>query len=208
MNSLTQYLARAASQVKVDWLGLREVTETTTIHSVRDGFPSANQATTTSGIMVEVLVDGQFAYAASTNKSEQAVMDAAIRAEHIAKKLAPFRIHPFTSAARPIAKTQTRSLASRRYDPQQTKIVLDHLLDACKNLGGDSRISRRVASARFVNTLTRMVSSSGTSLEQEFDLISTNYAATASQPGSVQTRTDGGLLANSVQGGVDRKSIV
>jgi len=48
-----------------DWLGIRQVSETTTFRSARDGKVEHNSVSSSKGAMVEVLVDGQFGYSAT-----------------------------------------------------------------------------------------------------------------------------------------------
>ena len=59
-----------------DWVGIRQVNEKTTTHAVRDGRPQSNGRDFTQGVMVEVLAQGQFGYAA-TNRLDQASLQLA-----------------------------------------------------------------------------------------------------------------------------------
>ncbi|MEC9049525.1 MAG: DNA gyrase modulator, partial [Candidatus Neomarinimicrobiota bacterium] len=52
----------SAVDVPAEWVGLREVFEAETPRMIRDGVPVANMRYATHGIMVEVLVNGQFGY--------------------------------------------------------------------------------------------------------------------------------------------------
>ena len=62
MSDLNLHKALATIDVNADWVGLREVKETTTYRVVRDGNPQANSRNTDHGVMVEVLADGHFGY--------------------------------------------------------------------------------------------------------------------------------------------------
>ena len=53
-----------------DWLGLRQVFESQTFRTIRDSHPIENFTSVSEGIMIEVLLNGQFAYAATSNMSE------------------------------------------------------------------------------------------------------------------------------------------
>ena len=48
--------------IKADWIGLREVKESTTFRIIRDLKPASNNISIDHGIMIEVLVNGQFGY--------------------------------------------------------------------------------------------------------------------------------------------------
>ena len=56
-------------KANVEWFALRKVYESDTYRIIRDGNPQANSMDVSHGIMVEVLKNGQFAYAASREHS-------------------------------------------------------------------------------------------------------------------------------------------
>ena len=56
-------------KIKADWIGLREVKESTTYRVIRDLNPESNSTSIDHGIMVEVLVNGQFGYCAFSRTS-------------------------------------------------------------------------------------------------------------------------------------------
>ena len=64
-------------KIKADWIGLREVKESTTYRVIRDLNPESNSTSIDHGIMVEVLVNGQFGYCASHDLSPEAIKIAA-----------------------------------------------------------------------------------------------------------------------------------
>ncbi|MFN5966782.1 MAG: hypothetical protein ACK46E_16960, partial [Pseudanabaena sp.] len=47
---------------QAEWIGLREVREINTTRYVRDRLPQSNSRSLSHGVMIEVLVDGQFGY--------------------------------------------------------------------------------------------------------------------------------------------------
>ena len=63
--------------IKADWIWLREVNETTAYRVIRDLNPESNHTTSDHGIMVEVLVNGQFGYYATNNISYDSINNAA-----------------------------------------------------------------------------------------------------------------------------------
>ena len=58
MNKINLHSLLSSIDISADWVGLREVRETTTTRFVRDGKPQANAKETTHGIMVEVFYIG------------------------------------------------------------------------------------------------------------------------------------------------------
>ena len=90
-----------AVEVAADWVGLREVYEAHTPRMIRDGVPVENGRYSTHGIMVEVLVDGQFGYYGTPDISKEGVARASRKAFDQAKRASEYAIHKFTSEVRP-----------------------------------------------------------------------------------------------------------
>ena len=63
-------------KVNAEWFGVRKVRESNTYRMIRDGNPQANSTGISHGIMVEVLKNGQFAYAASSDMSTASIQKA------------------------------------------------------------------------------------------------------------------------------------
>ena len=72
-------------KVDAEWFGLRKVREADTYRIIRDGNPEANSTSESHGLMVEVLKNGQFAYAASSNMSLSSIQEALNKAVILAK---------------------------------------------------------------------------------------------------------------------------
>ena len=87
--------------VKADWVGLREVNETTTYRVIRDSHPEEDSTFVDHGIMVEVLKNGQFAYAASSDMSVSSVQEAINKATMIAESSLNNPLYNFSTSVRP-----------------------------------------------------------------------------------------------------------
>ena len=92
--------------VNADWVGLRYVDERLTTRWVRDGHPQHNQLNRSRGIMVEVLAEGQFAYAASANLELQAVQQATQKATAVARAASAHALNHFGLEVRPAASVE------------------------------------------------------------------------------------------------------
>ena len=88
MSELNLHKALAAIDINADWVGLREVKETTTYRVIRDGNPQANSRNTEHGVMVEVLADGQFGYYGCNSLNHINIQNAAEKALEQAKAAA------------------------------------------------------------------------------------------------------------------------
>jgi len=67
----------SAVNVPADWVGMREVYEANTPRMIRDGVPVSNGHYSTHGIMIEVLVNGQFGYYGTPDITKKGVEAAA-----------------------------------------------------------------------------------------------------------------------------------
>ena len=189
--------------IDADWIGLREVRESTTYRIIRDDKPQANHRDETHGIMVEVLVDGQFGYYGVNSTNPAAIQIAAEKAAQQAKLAAPFSIHKFTEEVRPIAKGEYYSPYNKYTDFISPGDLNSILIQACTQLKVSDKIVSRTALARIVETDFAFVSSNGSDVRQQFLIISSDYTATAQEGSVIQKRTDHGLLGRSYQTGME-----
>jgi predicted Zn-dependent protease len=191
----------AKIDVSADWVGLRYVRENTTFRLVRDKKPEANDRESKEGIMVEVLVDGQFAYYGTTKMDAKSVQAAAERAVVIAKATSQYSIYSFTDKARPVAKGSYQSPFQKEL--MSPKDLNNLLVKATERLKVSDKIVTTNAMARIVETDSHYVSSNGSDVEQSFLMVSADYAVVAQDGSVTQKRTDGGLLAKSYQTGME-----
>ena len=84
MNNINLQKALQKIDVSADWVGLREVKETSTYRIIRDGNPESNSINLDHGIMVEVLVDGQFGYYGTHKLDYDSILNAAKKACDVA----------------------------------------------------------------------------------------------------------------------------
>ena len=90
--------------VPAQLVGLREVYESNTPRMIRDGVPVSNHFSSTHGIMVEVLVDGQFGYYGTPDMSSESISKAAEKAYYLAKQASKSSTFHFDESARPAHK--------------------------------------------------------------------------------------------------------
>ena len=188
---------------EADWVGVREVEECVTERGMRDGKPAQNSHSRSHGLMVEVLVRGQFAYAAVPWGNPDGAVEAAERAFQLATHASPHAAFRFSRAERPAAKGVFNSPHQIDFLQKGPAELTEFLLEASERMNRGSKITRRLAGVRLVECVSRLASSTGSDVEQRFKLLSTNLAATAQANGEVQTRSDGGLLARSHQIGLE-----
>jgi predicted Zn-dependent protease len=190
-------------QINADWVGLRQLTETTTTRFVRDGKPQANGKSVTRGVMIEVMVNGQLGYCATNHLGRASLQTAAETAYQQALAASYWSIHPLTPSVRPPAVGRYHSPFLKPLDYLSTADINDLLSQICQTLKVDDRVVKTSAIAQIIETEQNFVSSNGSRVEQKYILITTDYAATAQDGNIVQKRTDNGMFARSYQAGLE-----
>lgn len=189
--------------VPADWIGLRQVSETSTIQSMRDGKPANNGRNHSQGIMVEVLAKGQFAYAATNHLSCQSIQSAAQKAYQQAITASEWGVYPFSAAQRPKAVGQYYSPHLKPLDIYSFKDINHILGQICQTLKVSDKIVKTSAFAQISETEVKFVSSNGSDTYQKFLWITTDYAATAQDGLVIQKRSDNGTMARCYQAGLE-----
>ncbi|MCK5521074.1 MAG: TldD/PmbA family protein [Candidatus Marinimicrobia bacterium] len=189
--------------LKGDWTGLREVREKTTMRSARDGKPELNESDISHGVMIEVLHKGQIAYAATNDLSLAALQSAADRAYAQAEMMSRFPVFIFDESVRPKAQGNFSSPFQKDMNLMSAGDINHFLVDICNTLKVSDKIINTTATARIIDSWTRFVSTNGSDVFQEYNIIATDYAATAKDGNEVQKRSDNGSFARSHQAGAE-----
>ncbi|WP_017295024.1 TldD/PmbA family protein [Geminocystis herdmanii] len=203
--------------VSADWIGLRQVTESTTTNMFRDGKPQSNGRKYTNGVMVEVMVNGQLGYCATNRLDQESIQLATEIAQKQAKSASDWGIFAFNRDIRPPAQGSYRSLRStarslfsgaarsnsKSDNIFSSKELNDLLIQTCHSLKVSEKIVKATAVAQISEIQHHFVSSNGANIQQEFSLVSTDYEATAQFGNIVQKRTDNGMMARCYQGGME-----
>ncbi|MNJ92593.1 protease TldD [compost metagenome] len=194
-----------------DWVSLRHVAEKTTYRSVRDEKPDSNGINVDHGVMVEVLVDGHFGYAGTSDVTESGVKKAFQQAVSVARKAAPHKVHGFSLEQRPLAQGRYSSPVVKSLDSFSAKEISDIFVEATRAMKLSDKIVSRSASAQIIESEFITVSSNGSDVHQKFSIVSTDFSTTAAHAGETQMRSDNGGLARCLQVGAeifDRASIL
>ncbi|MFN3927380.1 MAG: TldD/PmbA family protein [Pseudanabaenaceae cyanobacterium] len=197
---MIEHLAKLLNnlQVSAEWVGIREVEETQTVCYVRDGQPQSSGKRISHGAMVEVLVNGQFAYASTTDLSLEGLQRSAEQAYKLALVACRWSIFPFSVEHRPVAKGSYHSPTPQKtYSLGELHEILQQVCQALKVSG---QIVQTSAYASITETKSHLVSSTGTDIYQHFHFVATDYSATAQDGTLVQRRGDHGQLACCYQG--------
>ena len=188
---------------QAEWIGLREVKEINTTRYVRDRQPQSNGRSQSHGVMIEVLVDGQFGYASTNYLDLTNIQITAEKAYQQAKTAAQWAVHHFTIAQRPKAIGQYFSPFLEPSSAIAPKEMNELLIEICEKLKVSEKIVKTSAYAVITETETNFVSSNGSDIYQKILAIATDYAATAQDGAIIQRRGDNGQLARCNQIGME-----
>ncbi|BBL76780.1 TldD/PmbA family protein [Methylomagnum ishizawai] len=190
-------------RAEADWIGLRYSQETSHRRTARNGRPEQNSVSIERGVMIEALVDGQIAYAGTSDLSAAGIADAARRAAALARASARHKLFGYSEAQRP--KAQGRYHSPRRIDLAAADLAgfTAGLIEATRRLRVSDRIVTAAAEANLVETELRYVSSNGSDISQSFLMTGQNFVAIAQDGGETQQRSLNGPTARCWQAGAE-----
>lgn len=188
---IRQYLQDLNLPDMVEWVSLREFQQKKTSLVARNGRQDETLTEIDHGVLVEVLVDGQFAYSATNTLSFPAIQAAAEKAVRLAREASKYKIHSFPLSARPKAVGHYRSPFRQAMGSISLKELSDILVAGSAALKTSDKIVNTAVSMTAFERNSRMVSSNGTDIEQETLSICLRLLATASDGKETQTRTNG-----------------
>lgn len=154
------------------------------------------------GIMVEVMIDGHFGYAATDEQTVSAIQAATRRAEALAKKARDYSLYKFSKNERPIMKGEYSSTFEKGFDEFNSGEMSDYLNQVTKTMNISDKIINRQAYVNLSEVSTRLVSNHGTDAYQRIYRSMVNLWAIASDGKSNQKRSWG--YDQNAQGGMER----
>ena len=187
MNSINLQKAIENINVPADWVGIRQVKETTTYRVIRDGNPEQNSIDLDQGIMVEVLVNGQFGYYGTHKSDYDSINTAAKKAYDIALNSSKYSNYSYTDSVRPKAEGVYNSpYKIKNLDLHQ---LTNLLIKSNKILKSSDKIVTAMSMARIVDMNMKYASSNGSNLEQNFLYVGPGFRAIAQDGNTIQSRS-------------------
>ncbi len=195
--------ALAQIRGEADWLGLRFVEEHAHRRTARNGRPEQNAVHCERGVMIEALVDGQMAYAATSDLSRSGLLRAARRAAQSALVTAPVKAFPATQALRPPVTGRHQARGERWLDTVSLNEFSDRLIEATRRLKVADAIVTASAEVNLVDTRLHYVTTHGSDIAQSFQMVCQHFGAIAQAAGETQQRSLNGPTARCWQGGLE-----
>lgn len=184
--ALNSALKHARGQA--DWAGIRYSRETTTHRMVRNDLPESNQSFLDEGAMCEVLVEGHFGYAGTSDLSPEGLRRCFDKALATTRATAGKKVFSFTEKQRPVAKGEYRSPGSLPLDQTSLAEITSCLLAASSAMNVSPLVVNRAGRASLIETEIDFYSSNGSATRQRFDMMDVQLGATAAEGVESQTR--------------------
>lgn len=191
------------NKTQADWVGLRWVKETTQYRSIRNDRPDKNMTFLDEGVMVEVLVDGHIGYAGTSDLSDGGLDRALGTALEKTRLAARHKLTPLSSAQRPVARGRFESPRRRALDALSLEEMTSALMTGSTAMAQGPLVVSRTAFAMIIANTTRLLSSTGSDAEQDFQMVALDLQATAAEGPVMQTRTLNGFGARTYQVGAE-----
>ena len=200
-NDLRRLLDAASTAAgEASWLGLRRRRTSAAYYSARDGAFDQAIGGIDDGVMIEVLFDGRFAYAATPDLSPASVARAAVSALACAKAASGRGVHRFDQSVRPATRMSWETPRLRK-SPVAPDGVFSFLIDACVALKASDEIIQTSALVEAGRYDYEIVSTNGADIEQSIHYLGTSLQAVARRGDVVQLRTANGPRGLPRQGG-------
>ncbi len=162
-----------------DYVGIRKVRELTQTRGARDGRIDDNSIFWDEGLMVEVIIGQQIAYAGTADFSSLGVQKAVQKAVALAKAGKNLSVFTSTEGLRPKAHGQYRSPVQKSLNTKSLQDFYQQLIQATKTMKISDQIVSSSASVNFVETEFEYVNTNGSHTLQNFLMISSHFGVTA-----------------------------
>jgi predicted Zn-dependent protease len=178
-----------------DYVSIRSVDQKSRFLMARNGAHEKASLYSTNGAMIEVLIDGQFAYMATDQMTTDNLNHCFQKAKGLAKQAAKYKIATLDAGVRGNQKGSFSSDVKSTLDSQSVAEIQARLMNASKELKTDDKIINTHAYAIYSQTNTTLISSSGMEIEQKFDQMTFDLMATAQEGSESQSRSLGMMNA-------------
>jgi predicted Zn-dependent protease len=192
-----------ALKSQADWVGLRFVDEITHYRGARNGQVDQNMTAAERGVMLEAMVNGQIAYAATSDLSPAGLQKAMTKAVLLAKASSEKKSLLFTEKLRPKSTGNYTSPRKQGLDQVTLSEFTDFMIGATKKMQISDKIVNADASAIISESTYHYLSSSGSDFQQNFLWISNNFGVNATEGTISQRRTMNGPVARCYQMGLE-----
>ena len=185
-----------------DWVGIRYVEEIQNSLSTKNSDVDSIKRHCSKGVMIDVLVDGQFAYYATPYLDEQHILQSIHTACENAKRASKYSIYKFTQEeVRKGHEGTYRTNCSDSVMDLSISEVKDIALSGAETLLRPKEIVHAAVSIELVQRTTKIYSTSGANIDQKMDMAIIELSSTAKNKLDSQTRSNHGMRGHCYQTG-------
>lgn len=178
-------------KVKADYISLRSVHTHSAVVGVRNEVLEGVNTSFDHGLMVEIMVGGQLAYAATNSFDPSDVQKAAKRALQSAQHAHQFGLYRFSSAERPTVIGEYSSPVKCGISHFHPSDVAELLIKLSSSMKIHESILTRSAYYTLTEMDTHLVATNGTDIKQKIIRSQVGLSATATNDKGTQKRTYG-----------------
>lgn len=190
-------------QKDADFVAFKLVREKTRDYSVRNGKTEDLNEFVDLGLLIEVMVGGHMGYGATCELTPDGIKHAFGKALAMTKSSSALSVYKFDKTIRPAAKGTYSTQRKISLDKLSLSEIFDFLKKTSTALKRTDKIITANSDAMLVECTQNYLSSEGTEIYQEFDIIINSLSATASDGKESQTRSLHGGRGNCVQAGAE-----
>lgn len=188
---LLKEILHSLADLKVEYLSLREVKNRSLSINVRNEIFEGISTAEDRGLMVEVMMNGQFAYGATNSFELSDIRKCAEKAKEAAIEASRFSLAKFSIDERPVTVGVYTSLVKIGIDEFKPKNATELLMNLSEAMKVHDHIISRVAQMNLVEMDTHFVSSNGSDIKQSIHRSAISISAVASSALGNQRRSYG-----------------
>ena len=190
---------------KAEWVGLRYVEEKQNILSTKKFSLDNVQRNATKGVMIDVMVNGQFSYYATPFLDEKHILeciDIAVNNAQLASKFSVFKFD-HDEVRKGYEGTYKTNLKSPLSNLSVNDIKDLAFLGSKNMMNFDKRIVHAATTVELIERNTRIVSTNGADIDQKMDIVLVELSSTAQDNNDSQTRSNHGMRGHCFQAGAE-----
>jgi predicted Zn-dependent protease len=190
---------------KAEWVGLRYVEEKQNILSTKKFSLDNVQRNATRGVMIDVMVNGQFSYYATPFLDEKHILeciDIAVNNAQLASKFSVFKFD-HDEVRKGYEGTYKTNLKSPLSNLSVNDIKDLAFLGSKNMMNFDKRIVHAATTVELIERNTRIVSTNGADIDQKMDIVLVELSSTAQDKNDSQTRSNHGMRGHCFQAGAE-----
>lgn len=178
-----------------DYVSIRYVDEKTHFFMAKNGAHEKVALGRSTGVMIEVLMNGQFAYAATDMLTSESLNRCFSKAKSHAQQANKYKLVSLDPNSRGDGRGSYDTPVKHGLDAISIAEVQSRLIKASEDLKINNKIIHTEAYAIYAQTNSTLISSSGIEVEQNFDQLTYDLLATSQGVKESQTRSLGMMNA-------------